>query len=88
MTKEQLQQSLFDAFPEVEIDAEGTVGKPAQIQELANALGEAIDSYVVSKLGKLKELLNSPGTFSVTIGETGSVVAVTPAQVESYDPNT
>lgn len=87
MTRDELKEKLVEAFPEIEIDEEGGRGRPEQVQEIANKLGEAIDDYIVSKLGKLKELLNTPGTFSVTIGGTGDVVAVTPAQVESYDPN-
>jgi SpoVK/Ycf46/Vps4 family AAA+-type ATPase len=88
MTRDELKEKLVEAFPEIEINSEGGRGRPEQVQEIANKLGEAIDDYVVSKLGKLKELLNAPGTFSVTIGASGDVVAVTPAQVESYDPNT
>lgn len=88
MTRDELKEKLVEAFPEVEIDEKGSIGRPEQVQEIANKIGEVIDDYVVSKLGKLKELLNAPGTFSVTIGVAGDVVAVTPAQVESYDPNT
>lgn len=59
-------------------------GVGAMRQQLANDIANAVDAYVVFKLGALKAVLTNPTVYTGT-GPTGPVTIV-PGSIAGYNP--
>jgi hypothetical protein len=82
MTKDELKIAIKEAF----VKQKNPTSQDAALESVSSDISNAISTYVVEELEKLKAKLVEPGAFALSTASEGGTSNVTPGTITTYKP--